>query len=183
MSDFSELERELKKLRPVQPSAELTSRVGSVLANSEEGTAKVIRPEQFRINWLGLGLGLAAAASFLIFARVDFHPNERTKQTIASATPSLQQKAAALPNYQATGLTQVGYSKRDEGLVFPAGAEGPSRRGRRADRATVQRRDRPSGAQFAAAYPAGESPLSPGLSQLTFRKYNSASALYRVHPE
>ncbi|PYK54842.1 MAG: hypothetical protein DME47_04735, partial [Verrucomicrobia bacterium] len=85
MSDFSELERELKKLRPVQPSAELTSRVGSVLANSEEGTAKVIRPEQFRINWLGLGLGLAAAATFLIFARVDFHPNERTKQTIASA--------------------------------------------------------------------------------------------------
>src|SRR5437773_2209781 len=118
--------------RTVQPSAELTSRVGSVLANSEEGTAKVIRPEQFRINWLGLGLGLAAAATFLIFARVDFHPNERTKQTIASATPSLRQKAAALPNYQATGLTQVVYSKRDEGLVFPAGAEGPSRRVRRA---------------------------------------------------
>ena len=81
MNDFSELERELKKLRPVQPSAELTSRVGSALANFGEGTAKVIRPEQFRINWLGLGLGLAAAATFLIFARVDFHPNDKTKQT------------------------------------------------------------------------------------------------------
>src|SRR5256886_17362576 len=119
MNDFSELERELKKLRPVQPSAELMSRVGSVLANSEEGTAKVIRPEQFRINWLGLGLGLAAAATFLIFARVDFHPNDGPKQTIASATPPWAQKAAALPNYQATGLTQVVYRQRDRGRGFP----------------------------------------------------------------
>src|SRR2546421_2363683 len=147
MNDFSELERELKKVRPVQPSAELISRVGSGLANSGEGTAKVIRPEQFSINWLGLGLGLAAAATFLIFARVDFHPNERTKPTIASATPSLQQKAAALPNYQATGLTQVVYSKRDEGLVFPAGAEGPSRRGPPAKREKLEWGDPPSGGQ------------------------------------
>src|SRR5258705_13590847 len=153
MNDFSELERELKKLRPVHPSAELTSRVGRALANSGEGTAKVIRPEQFRINWLGLGLGLAAAATFLIFARVDFHPNDKTKQTIASATPSLQQKAAALPNYQATGLTQVVYSKRDEGLVFPPGAEGPSRRGRAAPAETLQLRDRQNGAEMDWFYP------------------------------
>src|SRR5256885_9839883 len=161
MNDFSEVERELKKLRPVQPSAELMSRVGSALANSEEGTAKVIRPEQFSINWLGLGLGLAAAATFLIFARIDFHPNERTKPTIASATPSLQQRAAALPNYQATGLTQVVYSKRDEGLVFPAGAEGPSRRGRTAKRGTVQWRDRRSGAPRAVSFPNEQGMLVP----------------------
>src|SRR5256885_13616359 len=161
MSDFSELEGELKKLRPGQPSAELRSRVGSGLANSGEGAAKVIRPEQFRINWLGLGLGLAAAATFLIFARVDFHPNERTKPTIASATPSLQQKAAALPNYQATGLTQVVYSKRDEGLVFPAGAEGPSRRGRTAQRGMLEWRDRHSGAQLAVSYSTEEGTLIP----------------------
>ena len=165
MNDFSELERELKKLRPVQPSGELTSRVGSALANSGEGTAKVIRPEQFRINWLGLGLGLAAAATFLIFARVDFHPNDKTKQTIASATPSLQQKAAALPNYQATGLTQVVYSKRDEGLVFPAGAERPSRRVRTAKRETLQWRDRQSGAQLAVSYPTEEVTLIPVSGQ------------------
>src|ERR1700747_3175938 len=143
MNDFPELERELKKLRPVQPSAELMSRVGSALANSGEGTARVIRPEprrsgsDFRMNWLGLGLGMAAAAAFLIFARGDFSPNHKAHTTIASATPSLQHKAAALPNYQATGLTQFVYSKRDEGLVFPAGAEGPSRRGRTAKRGTV----------------------------------------------
>ncbi len=171
MNDLSELERELKKLRPVQPSTELTSRVGSALANSGEGTAKVIRPEprrsgsDFRINWLGLGLGLAAAATFLIFARVDFHPNDKTKQTIALATPSLQQKAAALPNYQATGLTQVVYSKRDEGLVFPPGAEGPSRRVRTAKRETLQWRDRQSGAQLAVSYPTEEVTLIPVSGQ------------------
>src|SRR5205807_6426606 len=171
MNDFSELERELKKLRPVQPSAELISRVGSALVNSEEGTAKVIRPQSrpsgsdFRINWLGLGLGLAAAATFLIFARVDFHPTDKTKQTIASATPSLQQKAAAWPNYQATGLTQVVYSKRDEGLVFPPGALEPSRRVRTTKRETLQWRDRQTGAQLAVSYPTEEVSLIPVSGQ------------------
>ena len=165
MNDFSEVERELKKLRPVQPSAELMSRVGSALANSEEGTAKVIRPEQFRIKWLGLGVGLAAAATFLIFARIDFHPNARTKPTIASATRSLQQRAAALPNYQATGLTQVVYRQHDEGLVFPPGAEGPSRRVRTAKRETLRWRDQQSGAQLAVSYPTEEVTLIPVSGQ------------------
>src|SRR5437763_9568725 len=151
MNDPSELEGELKKLRPVAPSVELMWRVEITLANSEKGTAKIIVPQSrpsgsdFRINWLGLGLGLAAAATFLIFARVDFHPNDKTKPTIASATPSLQQKAAAWPNYQATVLTQVVYSKRDEGLVVPRGAEEPSQRLRTANRQTLQWRDRQSG--------------------------------------
>jgi hypothetical protein len=164
MTDFTELESELKKLRPVRPSAELMSRVESALADAGKGTAKIIRPQHFRINWLGLGLGLAAAATFLIFARVDFRPTEKTKQTIASATP-LQQRAAALPNYQATGLTQVVYSKRDEGLVFPPGAEGPSRRVRTARRETLQWRDRQTGAQLAVSYPTEEVTLIPVSGQ------------------
>jgi len=165
MNDFTELESELKKLRPVRPSAELMSRVEGALADAGESTAKIIRPQHFRINWLGLGLGLAAAATFLIFARVDFRLTDKTKQTIASATPSLQQKAAALPNYQATGLTQVVYSKRDEGLVFPPGAEGPSRRVRTAKRETLRWRDRQSGAQLAVSYPTEEVSLIPVSGQ------------------
>jgi hypothetical protein len=165
MNDFAELESELKKLRPVRPSPELVLRIESGLAAVGENATKVIRPERFRINWLGLGLGLAAAATFLIFARVDFRPTNKTKQTIASATPSLQQKTAALPNYQATGLTQVVYSKRDEGLVFPPGAEGPSRRVRTARRETLQWRDRQSGAQLAVSYPTEEVSLIPVSGQ------------------
>jgi len=164
MNDFTELESELKKLRPVRPSAELMSRVESALADAREVTVKIIRPH-FRINWLGLGLGLAAAATFLIFARVDFRPTDKTKQTIASATPSLQQRAAALPNYQATGLTQVVYSKRDEGLVFPPGAEGPSRRVRTARRETLQWRDRQTGARLVVSYPTEEVTLIPVSGQ------------------
>jgi hypothetical protein len=160
-----ELESELKKLRPVRPSAELMSRVASALADGGENTAKVIRPQHFRVNWLGLGLGLAAAAAFLILARVDFRPTDKTKQIIASATPSIQQKAAALPNYQATGLTQVVYSKRDEGLVFPPGALEPSRRVRTAKRETLQWRDRQSGAQLAVSYPTEEVTLIPVSGQ------------------
>jgi hypothetical protein len=160
-----ELESELKKLRPVKPSAELMSRVASALADGGERTAKVIRPQHFRINWLGLGLGLAATATFLIFARVDFRLTDKTKQIIASATPSIQQKAAALPNYQATGLTQVVYSKRDEGLVFPPGALEPSRRVRTAKRETLQWRDRQTGAQLAVSYPTEEVTLTPVSGQ------------------
>jgi hypothetical protein len=160
-----ELESELKKLRPVQPSAELVSRIERALADGGTGASKVIRPERFRVNWLGLGLGLAAAATFLILARVDFRPTDKMRETLASTTPSLQQKAAALPNYQATGFTQVVYSKRDEGLVFPPGAEGPSRRVRTAKRETLRWRDRQSGAQLAVSYPTEEVTLIPVSGQ------------------
>ena len=160
-----ELESELKKLRPVQPSPALVSRIERALADGGTSGSKVIWPERFRVNWLGLGLGLAAAATFLIFARVYFRPTDKTRQTIASATPSLQQKAAAFPNYQATGLTQVVYRQHDEGLVFPPGAEGPSRRVRTAKRETLRWRDQQSGAQLAVSYPTEEVTLIPVSGQ------------------
>lgn len=163
MNDFSELENELEKLRPARPSAELMSRIERALADSATMPANVIKPERFRVNWLGLGL--AAAATFLIFARIDFRPVQKNQPTIASATPSLEQKAAQLPNYQATGLTQVVYSKRDEGLVFPAGAQGPSRRVRTAKRETLRWRDAQSGAQLAVSYPTEEVTLIPVSGQ------------------
>jgi len=160
-----ELESELKKLRPVQPSPALVSRIERALADGGTSASKVIRPERFRVNWLGLGLGLAAAATFLILARLDFRPTDKTKQTNVSATPSLQQRAAALPNYQATALTQVVYRQHDEGLVFPPGAEGPSRRVRTARRETLRWRDRQSGAQLAVSYPTEEVTLIPVSGQ------------------
>lgn len=165
MNDFSELENELKKLRPARPSGELISRIERALADSATTPANVIKPERFRVNWIGLGLGLAAAATFLIFARIDFRPAQKTQPTIASATPSPQQKATQLPNYQATGLTQVVYSKRDEGLVFPAGAQEPSRRVRTAKRETLRWRDPQTGAQIAVSYPTEEVTLIPVSGQ------------------
>ena len=75
MNDFSELESELKKLRPAQPSQELVARIDAAFTKADPNqttgdTAKVIRPARFKVSWVSLGIGLAAAAVFLIFARV-----------------------------------------------------------------------------------------------------------------
>ena len=179
MNDLSELEGELKKLRPTRTSAELISRIERTL----KAGPSMIRPESrvsgrrlagvssdFRISWLGLGLGLAAAATFLIVARVDLRPGDKTKaepagNTLASATPTLEQRAAALPNYQPTGLTQVVYGRHDEGLVFPRGATQPARRVWTAKRETLRWRDRETGAQLAVSYPAEEVTLIPVSGQ------------------
>lgn len=178
MNNFSELEAELKKLRPALASAELISRIDRALKTEGYASASpsTVRPQSrssgsdFRINWLGLGLGLAAAATFLILARVDLRPGNKTKaepagNTVASATPTLEQRAAALPNYQATGLTQVVYRRYDEGLVFPRGASQPSRRVWTTKRETLRWRDRETGAQLSVSYPAEEVTLTPVSGQ------------------
>ena len=141
-----------------------------------EARPSIIRPQtrpsgsDFRVNWLGLGLGLAAAATFLILARVDFRPGDKTKAgpaggNLASATPTLEQRAAALPNYQPTGLTEVVYGRHDEGLVFPRGPTQPVRRVWTAKRETLRWRDRETGAQLAVSYPAEEVTLIPVSGQ------------------
>jgi hypothetical protein len=168
MNDFSELEGELKKLRPAHPSAALASNIQRALANTQTDRDKIIRPKVHRVNWwsLSLGLGVAAAATFLIFARVDFRPTNKAKSTtLATATPTLQQRTTALPNYQPAGLTQVVYGRHDEGLVFPAGANRPARRVWTAKRETLRWRDRETGAQLAVSYPAEEVTLIPVSGQ------------------
>ena len=176
MNDFSELERELKKLRPARVSAEMISRIERALADAGKSADNIMRPQSgpsvsdFRISWLGLGLGLAAAATFLILARVDLRPGDKTKaepagNTLASAAPTLEQRAAALPNYQAAGLTQVVYGRHDEGLVFPRGATTPARRVWTTKRETLRWRDRETGAQLSVSYPAEEVTLIPVSGQ------------------
>ena len=168
MNDFSELERELKKLRPAQPSAALALNIDRALAHAPTDRDKIIRPKVRPINWwsVSVGLGLAAAATFLIFARVDFRPSDKPKPTtLATATPTSQQRGSALPNYQPAGLTQVVYGRHDEGLVFPAGAKGPARRVWTAKRETLRWRDRETGAQLAVSYPAEEVTLIPVSGQ------------------
>jgi hypothetical protein len=113
---------------------------------------------------------LAAAATFLILARVDLRPGDKTKaqpaaNSLASATPTLEQRAAALPNYQAAGLTQVVYRRYDEGLVFPRGATQPARRVWTTKRETLRWRDRETGAQLSVSYPTEEVTLTPVSGQ------------------
>jgi hypothetical protein len=163
MNDFSELEGELKKLRPLRPSTGLLVRVEMALADAGKISDHVVTPHRFRVNWIALSVGVAAAAMILVLARVDYHPAAATQ--MASAAPVLQPSAAQLPNYQAAGLTQLVYDKRDEGLIYPAGAREPVRRIRTMKRETLQWRDHRSGAQLQVSYPAEEVRLIPVSGQ------------------
>ena len=163
MNDFSELEGELKKLRPLRPSTGLLVRVEMALADAGKISDHVVTSHRFRVNWIALSVGVAAAAMILVLARVDYHPAAGTQ--MASAAPVLRPSAAQLPNYQAAGLTRVVYDKRDEGLIYPSGAGEPVRRIRTMKRETLQWQDQRSGAQLQVSYPAEEVRLIPVSGQ------------------
>jgi len=192
MNDFSELENELKKLRPAQPSAELLARIDAVFATTDPhlnplsappsrepgadakrrvrvthststDTRNIIHPARFKVSWLSLGLGLAAAAIFLIFARVGMdRPSKRTP--IAKNTPA-PRSTIATAQFIPAGATQVVYNTRDEGLHFPAGYDEPMRRVRYQKRETLQWRNPNTGASLRVSYPSEEVVLIPVSGQ------------------
>ncbi len=90
MSDFSELEKELRKLRPAQPSPVLFERVGEALKDSRAGT-KERRSLVHRLGgletahpWWSLGFGLAAAAILILFAVVALERRHEQQQAVAT---------------------------------------------------------------------------------------------------
>jgi hypothetical protein len=90
MNDFSELEAELKKLRPRAASADLTARIERGLAevSGRTATAGVLpKRRNIRVNWFGLGLGLAAAATLLLLARLDVDQPPGKRSTVVAMTP------------------------------------------------------------------------------------------------
>lgn len=169
MNDFSELEHELKKLRPAQPSQDLAARIESALA--EAGTSTVTaavlpKPRRLQLNWLSLGAGLAAAAVFLIFARIGGdRPSQQTPKvaqtTPAPQTGSTMRSAEFIP----AGATHVLYSTRDEGLHFRNGYEEPVRRMRYQKRETLQWNNPKTGASLRVSYPSEEVVLIPVSGQ------------------
>lgn len=176
MNDFSELESELKKLRPVQPSSELLTRIEQAmadpsttlrtsLAHEDGATEKIIRPARFKVSWLSLGAGLAAAAVFLVFARIDVDHAPKQKG-IAQNSPAPQTRSTITsPGFIPAGATQVVYNTRDEGLHFPAWSEEPVRRVRYQKRDTLQWRDPRTGASLRVSYPSEEVVLTPVSGQ------------------
>jgi hypothetical protein len=172
MNDFSELEAELKQLRPATPSPELAKRIERALDEappSETRTAGILPKPKARVNWFALGLGLAAAAAFLLLARanVDRLPGSTTE--IAAATPATELPApnadTATRGYVAEGVTRVVYNRRDEGLTFPEDAEKPVRRVRSHSQETLQWRDPSTGASLRVSYPTEEVEFIPIAGQ------------------
>jgi hypothetical protein len=167
MNDLSEIENQLKQLRPVAPSASLMERIKRGLAEPATVVSPISRRRwtwKLAQNPYNVGLGLAGAAALaLIFAR--FNLEQRTREqapTIASVSPS------TTPNFANTGarlvpvgFTQVVYNTRDEGLHFPAGSGEPMRRLRTQKRETLQWHNSATGASLRISYPSEEVSLIP----------------------
>ena len=166
MNDFSELEAELKKLRPRPASPGLATRIEIGLAQEAAGrgtaTAGVLpKQRKFRPNWIALGLGLAAAATFLLLARMNVdRPAKSTGLALLTPAPILPAAKvddALVPS----ALTQVVYDRKDEGLHFAEGADEPMRRVRSRKRETMQWNNPKTGASLRVSYPTEEVTLVP----------------------
>jgi len=122
MNDFSELENELKKLRPAQPSRLLFERVGEALENcrasvsgakwkrwrftewSRRGASDIDgqligakereRKSQTPYNWWSLGFGLAAAAVLILFAVVSMERRHDQQHSVAQTSRAPETRPA-----------------------------------------------------------------------------------------
>lgn len=172
MNDFSELENELRKLRPLQPSAVLFERVGEALENCRAG---VLAARQARLpyNWWSLGFGLAAAAVLILFAVVTMEHRRDAQQTIAQTSaptetqsaPQRIERSSSRSKFIPAGGTNVVYNARDEGLHFAGGSERPMRRVRYHTQQTWRWRNPETGASLRVSYPSEEIVLIPVFGQ------------------
>jgi len=167
MNDFSEIEQELKKLRPAQPSHGFLARIEQAIADPEIGEDKIIRPNRFRRNWIALGV--AAAALFLVLAQISMRHGEKQSERIAQNSPAPETRpvlsgaegSTSANRFIPAGATQVLYNTRDEGLHFTGGSEGPMRRLRYQTHQTWQWRNPATGASLRVSYPSEEIVLIP----------------------
>ena len=179
MNDFSELEKELRKLRPAQPSPVLFERVGEALKCSRAGT-KERRPLVRRWGgletahpWWSLGFGLAAAAVLILFAAVAIERRHEHQQTVAQSSPAPETRPVPLrtersispSGFVPAGGTNVVYNARDEGLHFADGSERPLRRVRYRTQQTWRWRNPETGASLRVSYPSEEIVLIPVSGQ------------------
>jgi cytoskeletal protein RodZ len=167
MSDFSELEAQLRKLRPAQPSVDLVERIERALAQPETSTptAGVLpRERRFHFNWLSLGLGLAGATALVLLAVIQINRPATKKTNVASITPA-PSISTSNPQFVPAGLTQVVYHTRDEGIHFPTNSEQPMRRVRSHTRETLQWRNPKTGATLRISYPKEQVSLLPVSGQ------------------
>ena len=105
MNDFSELENDLKALRPARPSPVLFERIEEAMAeNCRASAAPDAGPSA---HWLqrfteapfrfGIGLAAAAAAVVLLIARINTDQTRNEETEIAQVSPSSQTKLLATP--------------------------------------------------------------------------------------
>jgi hypothetical protein len=168
MNDFSELEAELKQLRPAAPSPELMKRVERSFQEPVTATAGVLPRQKASVNWFALGFGVAAAAAFLMLAWVNTKQPNGSQPKVANATSTNLPPAVAVatrPTYVPDGITRVVYNRQNEGLVFPVSMDQPVRRVRSRSHETLQWRNPETGASLRVSYPTEEIELIPVRGQ------------------
>ena len=177
MNDFSDLEKELRKLQPAQPSPMLFERVGEGLKNCRASVSdakwKRWRFTETPYNWWSLGFGLAAAAILILFAAVTMERRHDQQQTVAQSSPVSETRPVPLGTERSipasrfipAGGTNVVYNARDEGLHFADGSERPVRRVRYRTQQTWRWRNPETGASLRVSYPSEEVVLIPVSGQ------------------
>jgi hypothetical protein len=178
MNDLSELENELRKLRPAQPSSVLFERVGEALEDSRASAAADAKWKRWRFtetpyNWWSLGFGLAAAAVLILFAVVTMERRHEQQKTVAQSSTAPETRPIPLGAERSTspsrfvpaGGTNVVYNTRDEGLHFARGSERPVRRVRYNTKQTWRWRNPETGASLRVSYPSEEVVLIPVSGQ------------------
>jgi hypothetical protein len=174
MNDFSELENELRRLRPAQPSSMLVERIGEALEDCRASVSDAKR-KRWRFtdtpynNWWSLGFGLAAAAVLILFAVVTMERRHEQPETLAQSSAAPETRPAPLGAERSTapsrfvpaGGTNLVYNARDEGLHFADGSERPLRRVRYNTQQTWRWRNPQTGASLRVSYPSEEIVLIP----------------------
>jgi hypothetical protein len=159
MNDFSELEADARKLRPRPASADFLRRVEQAmdaLPTTAAPTAGLL-PRPRAHGWWSLGLGLTGVAALLVLGLTFFD-----QRPIAPSVALAPSPAKAPAGFQPASLSQVVYSGRDEGLVFPPDDSGaPRRRLRYETRETMRWRNARTGASVRVSYPVEQVVLAP----------------------
>jgi hypothetical protein len=186
MNDFSELEKDLKALRPARPSPVLFERIEEAMDDCRASAAADARGWR---NWyrrftetpyrIGIGLAAAAAAVLLLLARINTDQTLKKETEVAQIArksemtpgiPELSGRAkakgsASLNKFVPDGAMQVVYNRRDEGLHFADGSREPLRRIRYQAQQTVQWRNPSTGASLRVSYPSEQVMLIPVSGQ------------------
>src|SRR6266516_1503014 len=73
---------------PTRTSRQLFVRVEQMLAGPEISEHKIIRPNRFRVNWVAIGFGLAAAAVLILLAQISSDRTSKQRERIAQNSPA-----------------------------------------------------------------------------------------------
>jgi len=173
MNDLSQIEKELRKLRPARPSPILFERVEEAMTNGRAVASPARQPERLPYNWFSLGFGLAAAAVLVLFAAVRMERQQENGKEIAQtsrepeAAPLFNraQKSTSTDKFVPAGATRLIYNTRDEGLQFAGSSGQPLRRMRYQTHETWQWRNPTTGESLRVSYPSEEVVLIPVSGQ------------------